>query len=140
MKKGLTFFISMILLVSAGCGDKVALSGKVTYSDGGSPLSVGTVCFETDSFVNRGQLTSAGTYNTGSISEKDGILPGTYRVYISGAMREIGVDKNGIPIYESLIDEKFANGATSGLTVTVPTPSGKFDFQVDRYVPKPGKK
>ena len=140
MKKGFVFFLSMILLVLTGCGDKVALSGKVTYSDDGSPLPVGTVFFEKDTYLSRGQLTSMGTYNTGSLSEKDGIPPGTYRVYVCGAVRSIGVDKDGESINESLIDEKFTNGATTDLTVTVPTSSGKFDFQVDRYVPKPSKK
>ena len=134
MKKNFTFFISLILLFFAGCGgNKVPLSGTVTYSDDGSPLSVGYVVFETDTFLSRGQLTSTGTYNTGSISAKDGIPPGTYRVYISGAIRAVGVDKSGTANYESLIDEKFGNGATSGLTVTVPTSNGKFDFTVDRY-------
>jgi len=45
MEKGFAFFLSMILLALTGCGDKVALSGKVTYSDDGSPLPIGTVFF-----------------------------------------------------------------------------------------------
>ena len=135
MEKGFTFFLSMILLALVGCGDQVALSGKVTYSDDGSPVPTGTVFFETDSYASRGTLTSTGTYNVGSLKEKDGIPPGTYRVYV--AFQETGDD---IPILEPLIDEKFTSGSTSGLTVTVPTPNGKFDFQVDRYVPKSGKK
>ena len=141
MKRSFTSYISLFLLVFTGCGGgKVPLSGTVTFSDDGSPLTVGYVCFETDTYLSRGMLSSKGTYNTGSISEKDGIPPGTYRVYISGAMRAIGVDKSGEPVYESLIDERFGNGATSGLTVTIPTPNRKFDFRVDRAAASKGRR
>lgn len=139
MKRFCLTVLAVALLFAAGCGDKVHLGGKVTYSDDGSPLGVGTVCFETDSYLARGTLKADGTYVTGSLSEKDGIPPGTYRVYVAGAMREIGVDKSGMPLNEPLIDEKFASGASSGLVMTVDASTKKYDFQVDRYVPQKKK-
>jgi len=135
MKKGFAFLLSVILFALVGCGGKVSLVGKVTYSDDDSPLTTGVVCFESDTHTSLGTLQSDGTFRVGSLSEKDGIPPGTYRVYVSGALREIGVDRYGELLHESLIDDKFTSGLTSGLTVSVPAPSGKYDFQVDRYVP-----
>ena len=135
MKNSIFLGLSLALLMLAGCGDKVGLGGKVTMEDG-SPLGTGTVCFETDTYLARGTLKPDGSYVVGSLSEKDGLPAGTYRVYVSGAEKQIGQDKEGMPIFEPLIDEKFASGTTSGLTLTVPVAGGKFDFKVAPYVPK----
>ena len=135
MKSFFIVFAVVALLSLTGCSNKVALTGKVTYSDDGGPLDVGTVCFATDTYVARGTLRPDGTYRVGSISERDGLPPGTYQVYIDGARRVIGTDRLGLPIYEPLIDRNFFSGTTSGITLTVPAPQGRFDFQVERYVP-----
>lgn len=127
--------LSLALLMMTGCGDKVGLGGKVTFEDG-SPLATGTVCFETDTYLARGTLKPDGTFVVGSLSEKDGLPAGTYRVYISGAEKEVGQDKEGMPIYEPLIDDSFASGTTSGLSVTVPVAGGKFDIKVKPYEKK----
>jgi len=135
MKNSILLALSLSLLMLAGCGDKVGLRGKATFSDDGSPVPTGTVCFETDTYLARGDLKPDGTFVVGSLKANDGLPAGTYRVYISGAQKSIGQDKEGMDIYESLIDEKFASGSTSGITVDV-TPSTKtLDVKVDRYVP-----
>ena len=135
MKNCLALGLSLALLVLTGCGDKVGLGGKVTFEDG-SPLGVGTVCFETDTYLARGTLKPDGSYVVGSLSERDGLPAGTYRVYISGAEKEIGKDKEEMPIYESMIDEAMTSGATSGLSVTVPVSGGKYDIKVKPYEKK----
>jgi hypothetical protein len=43
-----------------------------------------------------------------------------------------------IPETELLIEEKFMLPSQSGLTAKVTKNSGKFDFQVERYVARPG--
>jgi hypothetical protein len=134
MKSCLFVGLSLTLLLLVGCGDKVGLGGKVTFSDDGSPLGTGTVCFETDTYLARGTLKTDGSYVVGSLSEKDGLPAGTYRVYISGAEKEIGQDKEGMAIMEPLIDTKFSIGSTSGLSVDVTASKKTFDFKVDRYV------
>ena len=136
MKNSILFALSLSLLVLAGCGDKVGLRGKATFLDDGSPVPTGTVCFETDTYLARGDLRPDGTFTVGSLKANDGLPAGKYRVYISGAQKSIGQDKDGMDIYESLIDEKYASGSTSGIEIEV-TPSTKnIDVKVDRYVPK----
>jgi hypothetical protein len=66
------------------------------------------------------------------LSENDGLPKGNYRVYINGAIKMISELE-----MESLIDEKYANSETSGLTVEIPTPNGKFDITV---APNPNAK
>ena len=139
-----------------GCGPNVKFGGKVTYSDDGSPLAVGMVCFESDSFLARGELNKDGYYDLGSQNLKDGIPKGVYRVYISGAedVEDIAAQGDGQAdyatyvmssasmagtmggkIFSPLIDPKFTSGNTSGLTVNIDGTSKTFDFQVDRYQP-----
>ncbi len=139
MRNSILFTLALSLLVLAGCGDKVGLKGKAVFDDG-SPVPTGTVCFETDTYLARGDLKPDGTFVVGSLKANDGLPPGKYRVYISGAQKSIGQDKEGMDIYESLIDEKFASGSTSGITIDV-TPSTKnFEIKVDRYDPAKAKK
>ncbi|MDR0609836.1 MAG: hypothetical protein LBG58_06980 [Planctomycetaceae bacterium] len=135
MKNCLIVVFSLTILLLTGCGDKVGLSGKVTFSDDGSPLSVGTVCFETDTFLARGTLKADGSYVVGSLSEKDGLPAGSYKVYISGAEQEIGQDKEGMALMEPLIDTKFSSASSSGLSIDVTASTKTFDIKVDRYVP-----
>lgn len=134
-----SFFIFIPVLIcavaAAGCGNKVSLRGKVTYSDDGGPLTSGSVCFISDDFMARGTIQSDGTYRVGSIKETDGIPPGTYGVYISGALREIGTNPKGEAPTESLIDLKHTAPETSGLVLEVTPQTQRFDIVVDRYTP-----
>ena len=136
------YFGFLALLASLcvwGCGNgNVGLSGQITFSDDGSPLTVGTVFFVSDSHLARGDISSDGTYRLGSLSEKDGLPAGVYRIYISGAIKESGTDNRGgmgggmgadmIP----LIDPKFTNAKSSGIEVDVTSSLKTFDFKVDR--------
>ncbi|MDR1491901.1 MAG: hypothetical protein LBT05_04175, partial [Planctomycetaceae bacterium] len=81
-------------------------------------------------YVARGTLKEDGTYDVGSISEKDGLPKGTYRVYIFGADKMVS-GPGGMQLPESLIDEKYRKSETSGLTVDVPVPGGKYDIIVE---------
>ena len=138
MKNIALLVISLLVLTMLGCGNsKVDLGGKVTYSDTGEPLETGTVAFATDTFFARGVLKD-GTYVVSSEAHQDGLPPGLYKVYISGADRQIGIDGNGVPILEPLIDPKHSSAETSGLTLEVTAETKTFDIVVDRYVP-PGR-
>ncbi|MDR1385343.1 MAG: hypothetical protein LBJ67_16060 [Planctomycetaceae bacterium] len=125
-----------ILLIFVGCNNgKVALSGKVTLTDG-TPLGIGEVYFQTATYEARGTLKPDGTYTVGSISDKDGLPKGKYNVYIFGAQKPNGKTKDGMDIMVPLIDEKYLSSKTSGVTVDVPVLNGKFDFQVEPYKSK----
>ncbi|MDR1491119.1 MAG: hypothetical protein LBT05_00105 [Planctomycetaceae bacterium] len=136
MTRTLFYLALAISLTFIGCNNgKVGLSGKVTYTDG-TPLGIGEVYFQTATYEACGTLKPDGTYDVGSISDKDGLPKGRYNVYIFGAQKPSGKTKDGIDIMVSLIDEKYLSPETSGLTVDVPVPGGKFDFQVEPYKEK----
>jgi len=137
--------LSFLLIASVfltGCGNgNIQLTGKVTFSDDGSPLTVGAVCFENDTVRARGILTEDGTYRVGTKSKTDGIPAGTYKVSIMGAIKSIGRTEirgpggqtaAGMGQVEPLIDPKYTGANTSGLTVTVDRTKATYDIQVDR--------
>lgn len=119
------------LLVVVGCGRQVKMGGRVTFSDNGDPLTMGTVVFKTEIFQARGEINPDGSYQIGSFKYKDGLPRGTYQVYVTGAIQqEEGTDGSTVEI--PLIDMKYANPNKSGLTVTVDGSTKTFDFQIDR--------
>ncbi len=126
--------LTLILLVSIGCSDKRPLSGKVTFSDNGEPLTKGAVFFTTPTFVAQGDLKKDGTYTVGSLDLDDGIPPGDYKVYIAGAdditYRNVGDRK--VEVRKSLIDPKYRSSEESGLTFTVDGSTRTFNIEVDR--------
>lgn len=128
-------FTLLLLAAVAGCGETKPLGGKVTFSDDGSPLTTGTVCFTDGTNFSRAELKPDGTFSVRTLGKNDGIKPGNYRVFVSGA-ESITSDAEGNDVVTPLIAEKFTSGDTSGLTFNVDGSTRKFDFTVDR----PGKK
>lgn len=142
MKNLLAFGIAALILVPLfGCNSgQVGMGGRVTYSDTGEPLEAGTVSFTTPTFHARGEIQKDGKYTIGSFSEKDGLPPGKYQVYISGAVREEGRTPQGMPILVPLIDAKFTDPAKSGITCEVTAATKTLDIKVDRAPAKSDKK
>jgi len=123
------FCFIMVLALIVGCGDSnVGLNGKVTFSDDGSPLTKGSVTFLKDGKIAYGGLNENGTYVVGFLKATDGLPPGRYEVYVSGA--EI-VHEDGTR--ELLIDRKYENPETSGLVLDVTAATKEFNFHVDRF-------
>ena len=134
MKNSVLFVAALALLVLAGCDGKVNLKGKVVFSDDGSPVPMGTVVLETDTYVARGTIKPDGTFTVGSEKQTDGLPTGTYNVHITGAQKTIGVQKGSqLPVFELLIDEKYTNRMTSGLTIDVTQSTKFFEIKVDRF-------
>jgi len=174
-----TLAFACLFIAVAGCGKgHVKMSGRVTYSDTGEPLELGTVSFTNGTIQARGVLDKDGKYVIGMLSAGDGLPPGTYNVYVANAYRReafqgappadetsasIGppitarmVDgvvtivepqrasggsrqRGSIPEHVRqqgfsvpLINPKFMDPATSGLTLTVNSKTKTFDFTVDR--------
>jgi hypothetical protein len=134
-----------VIVCAAGCSEKVKVTGKVTFPDG-SPLTVGKVTFETATFAATGILKEDGTYVLGSVSERDGIPPGLYRVYVAGAIRQVGIQQMNVqtasvsggqeiisramPTFAPAVAPKFTKAGTSGITCDVKK-SLTFDFTVE---------
>ena len=136
MIKHIPVFLTVIFL--AGCSNgNVSLKGKVTFSDDDNPLSVGTVCFESDSTLARGDLNPDGTFVVGTLRTHDGLPPGNYRVYITGAIKPMNMNSSGktggtASMFEPLVDQKFLRASTSGLSIDVTSSTKVYNFSVDR--------
>lgn len=127
--------VFFIILALAGCGNRnVFLRGKITFVDDDSPLKSGIVTFSTPTFTARGTILQDGTYRVGSLGVDDGLPPGEYAVSITGATGIVGTARNaeGDPLVRLLIDEKYANTATSGLKVKVDRTTTVYDIRVER--------
>ena len=134
-------FLLVGLVCCVGCSSNVPMSGTVTFSDDGSPVPAGTVCFVNDAVYARGTLDQNGRYTLGFKKENDGIPPGTYGVCVTGAKKELGMkdtpgayegSRGGVMMYEELVAPKFHSRTSSGLTCTVDGSTNTFDFKVDR--------
>ena len=130
----ISFFLSTLFIFSMGCSDNLSMSGKVVFSDDQSPLTVGVVCFESDKLLAKGVLKENGSYDVRSSESVRGLPPGDYKVYISGASRTEAASFNNAQLLKQipLIDPKYSNAPTSGLSVTVKRGVKTFDFTVDR--------
>ena len=110
------------LVCVLGCGKGATVKGKVTFPDG-TPLTVGEVVFQTESRMTSGRIQSDGTYKLSGATESDGVPLGFYGVRIVGAYGSSntpsGADPSDAPMPIPLIDEKFEDTATSGLTCEV---------------------
>lgn len=124
-------FILFSCFLIAGCSKNVGMTGTVTFSDDNSPLTVGTICFQSDSIFSRGKMTSDGKFVIGSKEEADGLPKGDYVVFFSGATEQDGTDESGMPVYKSVIDLKYTTPEETPLKVSV-TGKQKLDLKVDR--------
>ena len=152
MRRFKVAFVLFVFILTAGCGKgHVPLTGKVTFSDDGSPLTSGTVNFVSGSFQSRAPIQPDGTYTVGTYKASDGLPRGKYSVYVTGAVKVIGETQSiggdrsgrgdgmvtmeaggGMPITEPLIAPKFSSATASGLEFEAGS-AKTFDFKVDRY-------
>jgi hypothetical protein len=128
-------FLFVFLISLVGCGNGMKkLSGRVTYSENNDPLELGFVCFVNEKNFARGTIKEDGNYTIGSFTEKDGLPPGRYHVYVE-AKKPLGPktpDADDLD-YEPLVNLKFSRPETSGLIFDVKNTRNQFDFQVERY-------
>lgn len=141
------FQVFVAIACCVGCSNtNVPLGGTVTFSDDGSPVPAGTVCFENGAKYARGQLDENGRYTLGFEKEGNGLPPGVYGVCVIGAVRSLGPSEETVSLpgstgpgltvsrmrLEELVARKFQASSTSGITCTVDGSTKTFDFKVDR--------
>ena len=127
-------------LVFSGCGGKsdtglVPVQGQVTLNGGPLPEGGnGNVTFSSaDGKGNTatGLLDDDGNYRMSTFEANDGVLPGEYKVSVSWTSPGSGDPKTGVlKAPASIIDERFSNPETSGLTATI-TADGNEDLDFD---------
>jgi len=128
MRSAALFLLLGFVFFATGCGQP-KVTGTVTYSDG-TPLERGSVNFQTEKHAAMGAIGKDGRYTIGGVKVGDGVPPGTYMVFITGAM---GIDASNVPELQPglamvsgvtaaimpLIDMKYERPETSGLTCEV---------------------
>jgi len=128
--KNIAFFcIAATLLI--GCGSNVPLKGKVTFSDDGSPLTMGQIVFSTPTFQAAGKIREDGSFTVGSQRATDGLPVGTYTVAIFGATESVDLG-NGRETGYSLIDPKYSSPQTTDLTFEVTRSTRVYNIKVPR--------
>ena len=118
-----------LLLLVVGCGQP-KINGKVVFSDDKSPVPHGIVIFHEGNRIARGMIQSDGSYVMGSLTQKDGLPVGTYKVSIKET--QVNISETSLPIYKNVIDNKYESPDTSGLFLEVKG-SQTYDIEVDRF-------
>ncbi|MDR1291331.1 MAG: carboxypeptidase-like regulatory domain-containing protein [Planctomycetaceae bacterium] len=126
----------VLLFLITGCGNKVTVSGRVTFADG-EPLSTGRVVFENDQFFYYGNLKKDGTFSIGVLKDGTGIPLGKYRVAVEYAF---ATTPDGQPTEQLLIAEKHANTKTSGLEYDIQKRTTDIHITVEKPEPKKTKR
>lgn len=108
----------------------------MVFSDDGSPLTVGTVCFATETHYARGDLDKNGNYTLGFEKQGNGLPKGEYKVYIADAVTVTGTIKDDEgderAVYSPVIAQKFTSKGLTDLTCIVDGKTKTFDFKVER--------
>ena len=140
-KKIWGFVVVVAVICAAGCSGNKQVKGKVTLTDG-TPVTRGDVVFDKGTFSARGEIKPDGSYVMGSLKENDGVPPGEYTVYITGATQtgnSITVQSLGgggqmqtlsIPTLTPVIADRYTSAEKSDLKCNV-TKSMTFDIKVD---------
>ena len=132
-----------IVALLSGCG-KPKVTGTISYPDG-TPLQAGTVYFESATYSASGYVNPDGKYSLGGEKAKDGIPPGKYTIFITGAIKmdtsadsgfrtnEAGLSRTPgvLAPTQRLLDPKYESPTTSGLSVEV-TKSMVHDITVEK--------
>jgi hypothetical protein len=130
-------FFGFIAILFSGCSGNAKVTGHIQFEDG-TPLTAGEVVFESDTLQARGLIDASGRYVLESSKKGDGVPPGLYRVGVNAVEptgKQIAINPRDPtdtrPEMRSLVDSKFTNPSTSGLTCEVKG-SMKFDFKVSK--------
>ncbi|MDR2706653.1 MAG: hypothetical protein LBC02_12810 [Planctomycetaceae bacterium] len=125
MTRLILFVIPLMIIVSSGCNGQIDVYGTVSFPDG-TPVKKGSVFFQNKEVLAQGEIQPNGSYQLGMTKPHDGVLPGEYTVYISGAVdvelpppRENKNDPVQDPKVTPLIHQKFMSPQTSGLSCEV---------------------
>lgn len=123
--------LGMMLCCGIGCSENLQVKGTVTFSDDGTPLDIGMILFESGAMVSRGNIKEGGAFTLSSEKQNDGIPPGTYKVYFSGALKtEAGAMG---PKIIPLVADKYNSASTTDIAITIDqSTKSPLEIKVDR--------
>jgi len=128
---GLAAGLALILAVAGCSGDPdmvaaVPASGTVTFK--GKPLETGTVQFVPTKGRGAVGTIKDGKFTLTTYKENDGAVPGQHTVTVA-AYKEVKVKGETEPQQVLIVPEKFANPASSGIVIDIPS-GGKEDIVI----------
>jgi len=125
-----------ILCTVVGCSQGMQITGTVRFDDG-SPITQGSVVFNSSTESFFGTITSAGRYTTGGEKIKQGLPDGAYTVWLSGTETSNNTldDEGNVVSYTVTrpVAAVFTSPSTSPLKFEVKKGGSKtFDVVVER--------
>ena len=137
----ITYCLPVLLLICcvvAGCEVRAPVTGKVTFPDG-SPLTIGEVRGYGDSTHIRANLGEDGSFELYEVKPGDRVPAGkTYEITIVNAetrgktpVLRPGEIPSAPPAIIPLVNQKFANAATSGLKLEVPKSAKPIEYNIE---------
>jgi hypothetical protein len=133
----IVYFLFFGTLLFFGCSQKtVKFGGTVKFSDG-SPVTLGTVNFDSGTHTFLGHIDANGHYAPGMTQQGGGIPEGLYQVWLTGTDKVNNVTNPDGTISQQdsapYVAEKFCKKETSGLTFEVKSGEPKtFDIVVEK--------
>lgn len=122
LRKILFCIFVLCCCTTIGCGNYIRVSGSVTFPDG-TPLETGIVNFQSPTHIAKGTLQKGGRFTIGTFKVADGLPPGEYKVFITGAQKvrpdfvpNPKIDDLGLI---SVIDERFSSPDQTPLAYTI---------------------
>ena len=122
-------FCLLLTVLIAGCSNKVKIHGTVVFDDDESPLTVGTVLLQSNTYSAKGDIQADGSFQISSVKKNDGVPPGVYRVTVTGAIKwpESPANTSNLPPDQQtgispaqdaipLIHSRYTSAQTSGIT------------------------
>jgi hypothetical protein len=121
-------FLILSLIILTGCSNNVYVTGTVKFADDNTPLEIGTIFFTDGKMQAHSPLGKGGSFSIYTLKKGDGLAPGNYKVFISGAVKEEG----GIVQYLTAL--KYTNEMQTPLTAKIEKKT-KLEFKVERATP-----
>jgi len=131
---------AVVALGLSGCGNggTCDVRGTVKFKDG-TPLTRGSIHFEGTGRAAHGTIQPDGSFVMSSYKEGDGVMPGTYQVFIDNTEDPMVWDeaKKAYRYGQPRIATKYSAAATSGLKFDV---KGRENFaiEVEPFAPSSG--
>jgi hypothetical protein len=132
MRTLITTVLLIFVTITAGCGNNVRVTGKVTFEDG-SPVTAGTVIFTTEKAQFSGFIKN-GSYDAGATKNGQGIPPGTYKVWLSDTARVEAIPNSPDTAAFPQITAEFTSPSGTPLQLEVKSGGSiTFDISVKRH-------
>lgn len=120
------FASTLILLIGlSGCSDP-QVHGSIKYEDG-SPVSKGILILQGSQSQGIGELKPDGTFQIYQFKPGDGLKPGRYDGYITGA---VSIDDKGKTTV--LVPEKYTGLDRAGIVYDTKVNKGRLDIVVEK--------